>query len=133
MFYRVDYAVAVLLAGFLLGVLASRATERIASSRLARQYYFVVAVLLVVRTGAFVVTILASGSPPANTLVGVIGDLSGVLFGAVFGLATRRRDARSFLTDSSVLGAICMTEAFTFAIAGIGKGMPPSNDPITLL
>jgi hypothetical protein len=60
MFYRVDYAFAVLLAGFLMGVLCSKATEKIAPSRLAWGYYVVVAALLVLRTGALVCTTLTS-------------------------------------------------------------------------
>ena len=121
MFYRVDYALAVLLAGFLMGVLCSRTTEKIAPPRLAWGYYVAIAVLLALRTAAFVCTTLASHTSFLNTLGALIGDLSSLLFGALFGLAMRRRDAREFLTNSSILSALCMSIAFTFALAGIGK------------
>ncbi len=106
MYYRVDYAVTMLVAGFLAGVLFSRTTEHIVPSRLARRYYTAVAILLVIRTGAFVGTILASHTSFWGTFGKIIGDLLGILFGVLFGLAIKRRDAREFLTDSSVLGAI---------------------------
>jgi uncharacterized membrane protein YphA (DoxX/SURF4 family) len=121
MFYRVDYAVAVLLLGFFTGVLFSSTTKEIMPSRLARGYYTAVAILLVLRTGAFVGTMLASDTSFWNPAGGFIGDLLGFLFAALFGLALRRRDGRQFLTDSSVQGALCMALAFTFGLAGIGK------------
>jgi hypothetical protein len=130
MFYRVDYAVAVLVLGFFAGVLFSSATKEITPSRLARGYYIAVAILLVLRTGAFAAGILTGHSSFWNPVAGFLGDLLGFLFGALFGLALRRRDWREFLTDSSVLGALCMALAFTFGVAGIGKAfsMAPMTD-----
>jgi len=121
MFYRVDYAVAVLLVGFTMGVLFSGMTNNIMPSRLARGYYAAVAILLVSRTGAFVCTVLVSHTTFWSTAGGFIGDLLGLLFGALFGLAVRRRDGREFLTDSSIVGALRMALAFTFCLAAIGK------------
>jgi len=121
MFYRVDYMLAVMFAGFLIGILCDRATANMPPSRLAHGYYAVVATLLVIRTGAFVGAMLMSHTSFWNASSGFIGDLLGFLFGALFGLATRRSDARELLTNSSVLNALCVTVAFTFALAGIGK------------
>jgi hypothetical protein len=133
MFYRVDYAVAVLLLGFFAGVLFSSATREITPSRLARGYYIAVAILLVLRTGGFAAGMLASHSSFWNPVTGFFGDLLGLSFGALFGLALRRRDRREFLTDASVLGALCMALAFTFGVAGIGKAfsMVPMADFFT--
>jgi uncharacterized membrane protein YphA (DoxX/SURF4 family) len=121
MFYRVDYMLAVMFAGFLIGILCGRATATMPPSRLAHGYYAVVATLLVIRTEAFVGAMLMSHTSFWNASSGFIGDLLGLLFGALFGLATRRSDARELLTNSSVLNALCVTVAFTFALAGVGK------------
>jgi hypothetical protein len=130
MFYRVDYAVAVLLFGFFAGVLCSNKTKEITPSHLARGYYLTIAILVVLRTAAFAAGMLADHSTFWNPVSGFLGDLLGFLFGALFGLALQRRDKREFLTDSSVLGALCMVLAFTFGVAGIGKAfsMAPMAD-----
>jgi DoxX-like family len=121
MFYRVDYIVAVMLAGFGLGALLSRPTAGVSSSRLARGYYIVAVVLSVLRTGVYLETILGSQTKVWSTVGGCIGDLLGLTFGALFGLAIRRRDARNFLPGSSILDGKCVALAFSFALAGIGK------------
>ena len=73
MLYRVDYIVAVMLAGFALGALLSRPTAGVSSSRLARSYYIVAIVLSVLRAGVFTEGMLGShakswsiGSSPAH-------------------------------------------------------------------
>jgi uncharacterized membrane protein YphA (DoxX/SURF4 family) len=121
MLYRVDYIVAVMLTGFTLGALLGRPTAGVSSSRLARGYYIVAIVLSVLRTGVFIESILGSYAKPWSTVGGCIGDLLGLTFGALFGLAIRRKDARDFLTSSSILDAKCVALAFSFALAGIGK------------
>lgn len=133
MFYRVDYTMAVLLGGFLLGVLLGRKTEPIAAASLARRYYCIVAILLVLRTGIFAYTMLVSPQGFMSTVGGLAGDLLGLLFGVLFGLAVRRKDTRELLTDPSILGALCMALAFTFALAGVGKAfsMAPMTDFFT--
>src|SRR5215831_5943407 len=121
MFYRVDYVLAVLFAGFLLGVPLSRSLRQIASARLARSCYFLVVILLVVRTALFSASLLVTGSSLLKHISGPVGDLSGLLFGALLGLAVRRTDARQFLTEPGIVDALRMTVAFTFAMAGMGK------------
>lgn len=121
MFYRVDYVLAVLFAGFLAGVSFSGRIADVAPSRLARGYYTAVAILMVLRISASGCTMLAPQLRFSSTAGAFIGDLTGFLFGGLFGLATLRKDAREFLEDSSILSALSMTLAFTFAIAGIGK------------
>jgi uncharacterized membrane protein YphA (DoxX/SURF4 family) len=123
MLYRVDYMLAMIFAGFLVGILCGRTTASMPPSRLAHGYYAVVATLLVLRTGAFVGAMLMSHTSFWNASSGFIGDLLGLLFGALFGLATRRSDARELLTNSFVLNALRVALAFTFALAGVGKAL----------
>jgi DoxX-like family len=121
MFYRVDYILALTAAGFLVGTLLSKKAELIPSARLAHIYYVIVATLMSLRIAAYVCTAVAN--PPAfvNTAGSVFGDLSIVAFGAAFGLALRRSDARTFLTDRSLVDAFFLALAFGFALAGVAK------------
>jgi hypothetical protein len=129
MFYRVDYATAVLMVGFFAGFLFSRSAENIPSSCLARRYYVAVAILLALRTTVFAVSMLLGGNAKWSTLGALIGDLLALLFGALFGLAARRSNGRELLVDPKILAALTMSLAFTFAMAGVGKGF--SMTPMT--
>lgn len=129
MFYRVDYATAVLLVGLLAGFLFGRSVANVPSARLARIYYTAVAILLVLRTVVFAITMLSAGNVRWSTLGGLIGDLLALLFGALFGLAARRSNGRELLIDGNVLAALTVSFAFTFAMAGIGKAF--SMTPMT--
>jgi hypothetical protein len=121
MFYRVDYILALMIAGFAVGAVLSRSAEAMVTSQLARIYYAVVALLLVLRTTSFALTTLTVHAGFIGTVGGVVGDILTFLFGAAFGLAIRRRDARVFLTDTSLIGAFYLSLSFTFALAGVGK------------
>jgi len=129
MYYRVDYQLAILLGGFIAGILCSRRVQKVPASQLARMYYAVIAILLVLRTVAFAGSMLTVRQNFWTTGGGILSDLSFILYGGLFGLATRRRDSRELLTDSEILSALCMTLAFTFAIAGIAKAF--SMTPMT--
>jgi uncharacterized membrane protein YphA (DoxX/SURF4 family) len=133
MFYRVDYMVAVLLVGFLAGVLSNKAFESAAASRLGQGYYLVTAILLLLRAGIFACSMLLSHQSFWSALSGVVGDMIGLLFGFLFGLAARRKDARTLLTSQPIVRALCLGLAFTFALAGIGKAfsMTPMTDFFT--
>jgi uncharacterized membrane protein YphA (DoxX/SURF4 family) len=120
---------AVLLAGFLVGLLFSKALGKIAPSSLARDYYVAVAVLVTLRAGVFACAMLMSHQSFWTSSGGIVGDLTTLLFGALFGLAARRRDYREFLTSPMILRALCMMLAFTFALAGTGKAF--SMAPMT--
>jgi hypothetical protein len=127
-FYRVDYVLAVLLAGFLAGALFNKAAQKISASRLARAYYIAVVVLLILRAVTFT-GLMVTAHPGWNTVGKPIGDLGGLLFGALFGLAVRRRDARQFLVDPDILAALTLTIGFTFVMAALGKAF--SMTPMT--
>lgn len=129
MFYRVDYTLAVMIAGLVVGTLFSARFARIPPSRAARTYYVCMAVLVVLRTAFFAFTLLAIAPRFGTIAAGVLGDLLGFLFGAIFGLAVRRQNARELLLDRSVLAAISMMIAFTFAVAAVGKAF--DMDPMT--
>lgn len=129
-FYRVDYIVAVMLVGIGLGALLSKSFARISSWRLARGYYLLVMVLVVLRASVNIVGILGSRARPWSTVSGCIGDVLGLTSGVLLGLAIRRQDPRSFLTSNSILDAKCASIAFSFALVGAGKafGMVPMTE-----
>jgi uncharacterized membrane protein YphA (DoxX/SURF4 family) len=121
MFYRVDYILALMAAGFLLGALFSKKAENVSPHTLARAYYAAVASLMALRIAAYAWTTITTHAAFVGTVGSVIGDLSIVTFGAAFGLALRRHDARSFLTDRSLLDAFLLALAFGFVLAGVAK------------
>ncbi|MGE5323106.1 MAG: DoxX family protein [Actinomycetota bacterium] len=129
MFYRVDYMLAVLCAGFIAGWLFGKRTARLKPDHLGFGYYVATAVLLLVRAAAFTGYMVLPEQRIWNGASGITADLTGFLFGALFGLALRRNEARDFLVDRSVLDALRMTIAFTFILAGIGKAF--SMGPMT--
>lgn len=129
MFYQVDYLLALMVAGFLIGAMLSRLAGDVSTSRLARSYYALVAILLVLRVTTFAWTTLANRGGFAGTAGAVAGDMLTLLLGMAFGLAVKRRDARAFLTDRSLIGAFYVYLSFIFALAGIGKAF--SMAPMT--
>ena len=118
MLYRVDYAFAVMGAGFLIGLLSGKWTLRFTTSSMAQAYFNAVLALLAL-SAISLTSFLTLGHGPAWT--GVIGDLSGMLYGALFGIAIRRDDRRDLLLDGAVLSALAISIAVTFASAGLGK------------
>lgn len=127
MFYRVDYVFSVMGAGFLIGLLTGKWTLRFEASRLARAYYGAVLALLALSSIRLTI-FLTLGRGPA--WAGLIGDLSGMLYGALFGIAVRRDDRRELLLDRAVLSAFAISIAVTFASAGLGKAfaMAPMHE-----
>jgi DoxX-like family len=111
----------VMFTGFLIGLLLSKLLKTKEVSQLARNYYVVIATLLVFRTAAFASSALMNQPNLWRYFGGSLGDLLGLLFGALFGVAALRSDARAFLTDDSILWALRMVLAFTFSVAALGK------------
>jgi uncharacterized membrane protein YphA (DoxX/SURF4 family) len=129
MFYRVDYTLAVMAVGFVVGCAFSRRAEDVPASCLARRYYIAVAALAILRTLAFAASMVAPEHGPWSTVGGVLGDLMELLFAALFGLAVRRRDRREFLLEPQITAALCLSVAFAFALVGVGKAF--SMEPMT--
>jgi uncharacterized membrane protein YphA (DoxX/SURF4 family) len=127
MFYRVDYVFALMVAGFLIGLLTGKWTLRFTTSLLAQMYYNAVLALLAL-SSIRLTFFLTLGHGPAWT--GVISDLSLVLYGALFGVAARRDDRRELLLDRAVLSALAISIAVTFVSAGLGKAfaMAPMHE-----
>src|ERR1700743_2385122 len=118
MFYRVDYVFAVMGAGFLIGLFTGRWTLRFTAACMAEAYFNTVIVLLALSSISLTFR-LALGDGP--TWTGAFGDLSGLLYGALFGIAVRRDDRRALLLDRAVLSALWISIAVTFGRAGVGK------------
>lgn len=121
MFYRVDYLLAVMLAGFLIGMACSRSTSQFSPSRIARAFYVITLALI----GLRIVCFLGSVAQPKVALWSIAGalasDIGLLLFGALFGLALRRQDRRGLLLHPAIFSALCIGTAASFALSGIGK------------
>ncbi len=121
MIYRVDYVLAVIFAGMLVGALLSRRTSRIEPRQLARGYFVVVGVLLVFRAVDFVCGIVLPNASVWNTIGAAIGDVGGFFFGAIFGIAARRTERREILCDPAIYSALCLSVGVGFVMAGMVK------------
>jgi len=114
-FYRVDYTLALILAGVAIGAIAP--ARRWSTPQLARAFYVFVAVTSVARTLATIPDWL--GGVHALHVAGqVVGDAANLGFGALFGLATRRRE---LLAEPAIAPAMCLALAFTYTLAALGK------------
>ena len=121
MIYRVDYLLAVILSGVIVGVLVSRRTANIEPGRLARGYFVIIAMLLAIRAAVFVCGIVLANGAVWNTIGSGIGDGSNFLLGGIVGIASRRSERREILCDPSVYSALCLSAGFSFVIAGYAK------------
>lgn len=126
MFYRVDYVISLILLGFLIGLLCGKRTETRAASGIAIAFYVTIAFLLVLAFLANAVLMLHGPDRVWTLTAGVAGSISNVVYGALFGVAARRQQPRDLLAQPSVLAALRMAAAFTFALAGIGKAFSMS-------
>jgi uncharacterized membrane protein YphA (DoxX/SURF4 family) len=115
--YRVDYVVAVFLAGLIAGALLSRSTSRIESSRLAREYFLLFAFPIALRVVAFVGIVMIPGVVWSKTFA-ITGDVSNFLFGVIFGLAMLRNDRRKILCEPAVFSVLCLSAGIGFVING---------------
>jgi len=117
LFYRVDYILALLTTGLLLGLLFSRRTAHIAAARLARIYYFTVIVILSVSATTLLGRLLLT-HPLFTWIFKINGDLAGVVFGSLFGLSLRRTDRLELLRQPAIFTALCLAGGYGFIING---------------
>lgn len=124
MYYRVDYNVALLLAGAIAAALASRRVAAVSPRRLARGYLAIIAAIVAIRVVVFVVTSSLGVTllpPPVGAL---IGDAGTVLTGAIYGLGIvelARSGGSELLRAPEVRFALCLTTGVSFAVAGVAK------------
>jgi uncharacterized membrane protein YphA (DoxX/SURF4 family) len=118
LFYRVDYILALITTGLLLGLFFGRRAALIDAARLARIYYSTVIVLLSVSA----VTLLGRVILPTHSSFAWIGktgsDLGSVVFGSLFGLSLRRTDRLELLRQPAVFAALCLSGGYGFIING---------------
>lgn len=127
MFYRVDYLLAVILAGFLTGAAVSRWSSRISAGRITRTYFMVAAILVALSAGFFWISIIATNSARWYAMTRPIGDLNNFLFGMLFGAAAFRTDRREILCDRAVYSILCIASGTTFILAGYAKALYTSG------
>ncbi len=120
MLYRVDYTLAVLLAGFLIGLAAGRRVAHFPVEVVARTYFEIVLVLLGLRLVCLIGYAMQPQTSAWNMALGTTLDIFTLLFAALFGLALRR-SRRGLLTEDAVFSALVLATAFFFAMTGVGK------------
>jgi uncharacterized membrane protein YphA (DoxX/SURF4 family) len=118
LFYRVDYILALLTTGLLLGLLFGGRAARIDAARLARVYYFTIIVLLSIAATTLLGRMLLP-THPSFAWIGKTGsDLGSVVFGSLFGLSLRRSNRLELLRQPAVFTALCLAGGFGFIING---------------
>lgn len=123
MFYRVDYVVAVMLAGLAFGLLVNQATSNIKPSRLARFYFVIVAILVVLRVVVFACSVVLPGAKVWSIAGNAMGDTSNFLVGFLFGIALLRVDRREILCDPAVYSILCISAGVGFVMTGYAKAL----------
>jgi uncharacterized membrane protein YphA (DoxX/SURF4 family) len=121
MFYRVDYLLAVIVAGFVIGASLGRWTSRIESQQLARWYFIVVASILAVSAILTVRGIVLTNGPVLSKISGATGDIGCFILGALFGTAIRRSDRLELLREPRVFYTMCLSVGYGFVISGYIK------------
>lgn len=121
MYYRVDYMLAVMAAGFVLGALLARSSSRVEASRLARYYYIWTVFRAVVAGVVLAGTVVFPLGKLWSNIGGSTGDLSNLLFGALIGLAVFRRQRLDLFREPAVYSAFCLATAIAIVTAGLAK------------
>ena len=121
MIYRIDYVLAVILAGAIAGALVGRRTSRIEATGLARGYYTLIAIRVTLGALVFACSIVLANAPLWNRFSRGIGDVSTFLFGALIGLTVLRSDRLELLRQPQVYSALCLSAAFAFVTSGLVK------------
>lgn len=117
-FYRVDYILAVFLAGLIVGALLSRPTSRVEPSRLARRYFILFATVIAVRVLVFVCLVLRPQASACGAIFAGTGDATNFLFAVIFGLAALRSDRGELLCNSAVFSVLCLSAGIGYVMSG---------------
>jgi uncharacterized membrane protein YphA (DoxX/SURF4 family) len=122
-FYRVDYLLAVIFTGFLIGAICRRRASMVSAERLARGYYIAVVTVLFSIAVMLISRLTMTDHPIFLLLYKAVGDVGSLLFGALFGLSLRRPDRLDLFRQPFVLQALCLAVGFTFALGGVLTGV----------
>jgi uncharacterized membrane protein YphA (DoxX/SURF4 family) len=128
MFYRVDYILALALAGLVLGRIAGPWAARQRAARLIQIYLALYTSFLVVSACSAVSNLVAQVPLPAVFVA--YGDLSTVVLGTLIGLALaarsnpdRRATVHEVLRSPQLLQVLCATLAVSFSTAAVAKAV----------
>ncbi len=126
MFYRVDYILALALAGVLLGRIAGPWAARQRAPWLIRTYLALYASFLAVSACSAVSNLVAQAPLPA--VFTAYGDLSTVVLGTLIGLALTARSnpdrsaaVHELLQSPRLVQVLCATLALSFSTAALAK------------
>jgi len=119
-FYRVDYVVACICVGLVLGVSVGNRLRAFGAEWTARVFYRTVACLVILTLIATAGSNVGHSAWYWTWMSGVAGGLNNVCLGAIWGIAARQRSL-FVLQEQAILDALRMQVAFTFAAAAVGK------------
>src|SRR6185437_16656259 len=114
MFYRVDYLLAVIFAGFLAGAALSQWSLRFGAKRVARTYFVAIAILVALSSGFFWISVVSVNSAAWYAATRPVSDLINFFLGMLFGVAAFRSDRREVLCDRAIYSILCIAAGTTF-------------------
>lgn len=120
MIYRIDYVLALILAGAAVGALLGRISH-IESSRIARAYYLLIAARVVLGSVIFACSIVFANGALWSKMGSGVGDVSNFFFGAIFGVSLVRPKRLALLLEPAVYSALCLSTGFGFLTSGFVK------------
>jgi len=124
MLYRVDYVVALVVAGAIVAVLAGRRLAAVDARRVARGYLLASGVVVAVRVGLFIVRYPLDVHWPPDLGWRALGDLGPVLLGAAYGLAVLewwRGGFAAVVRSPDVRFALCLSTGLGFVMTAMGS------------
>ena len=124
MLCRVDYVLALVLAGAIATMLAARRVAAADAHRVAHGYLVVSAVVVALRVALFVVRYPLEVHWPPDLIWQALGDLGPVLVGVVYGLTVlewRRGGFAAVLRSPEVRFALCLSTGLGFVMTAMGS------------
>jgi len=128
MIYRVDYMLAVILAGAIAGAVFGRRTPHVEAARLARGYYILIAICVTLGAVVLAFGVVLANTQLWNRVGSGIGDVSRLFFGAMLGIALFRSRRLDLLREPAVYSALRLQVAFSFVFSGFVNALLYQQD-----
>lgn len=121
MIYRIDYIMAVFVAGATAGAIVRRRFLSVAPDRIARVFYSLMCLRVVIGAVLFVLGIVLDNQPLFGRMGSGIADAASFVSAGLFGLALVRTPRLQILQQPLVYEGLCLSAAYAFLTAGFIK------------